>query len=58
MGVEYFHQYEMSNFLADLDVVVLAVPLIDFQDVIQSLPVDRLRGKLVVDVCPLKAHPR
>lgn len=48
----------MSRFLADLDVVVLAVPLIDFQDVVQSLPVDRLRGKLVVDVCPLIAHPK
>jgi prephenate dehydrogenase len=49
----------MSSFLAKSDVVVLANPLINFQDVVQSLPVDQLRGKLMVvmDVCPFTNTP-
>ena len=48
----------MGSFLSNVDVVVLAVPLIDFEDVVLSLPQDRLRGKLVVEVCPLSAYPK
>jgi arogenate dehydrogenase (NADP+), plant len=58
MGVDFYHNYEMTNFLSNLDVVVLAVPLVDFEDIVLSLPADRLRGKLVVEVCPLNAHPK
>jgi len=58
LGVEYYASFDMANFLKDLDVVVLAVHLVDFEDVVLSLPVDRLRGKLVVEVCPLSAHPK
>lgn len=57
-GVEYYQSYDMAHFLEDLDVVVLAVPLVDFEDVVLSLPADRLRGKLVVEVCPLSAYPK
>ena len=48
----------MSKFLRGLDVVILAVPLIKFEDVVCGLPADLFRGKLVVDVCPLNSHPK
>jgi arogenate dehydrogenase (NADP+) len=58
LGVEYYPNFEMSNFLSDLDVLVLAVPMIEFEDIVLSLPADRLRGKLVVEVCPLSVYPK
>lgn len=58
LGVEYYQSFDTANFLENLDVVVLAVPLVDFEDVVLSLPADRLRGKLVVEVCPLSAYPK
>jgi len=58
LGVDYYPHFQISNFLHDLDVVVLAVPMIAFEDVVSSLPSDLLRGKLVVEVCPLNAHPK
>ena len=58
LGVEYYQSFDMAHFLEDLDVVVLSVPLVDFEDVVLSLPADRLRGKLVVEVCPLSAYPK
>jgi len=56
LGVEFF--FDDKAFFKDLDVVVLAVPLIRMQEVIESLPVNELRGKLVVDVSPLNDHPK
>eukprot|EP00550_Attheya_septentrionalis_P003837 CAMPEP_0198283940 /NCGR_PEP_ID=MMETSP1449-20131203/3526_1 /TAXON_ID=420275 /ORGANISM="Attheya septentrionalis, Strain CCMP2084" /LENGTH=740 /DNA_ID=CAMNT_0043980843 /DNA_START=197 /DNA_END=2419 /DNA_ORIENTATION=+ len=57
-GVDYFPPFESLSFLSDLDVVILAVPLIDFDAVVSSLPADQLRGKLIVEVCPLSEHPK
>ncbi|KAL7537121.1 hypothetical protein ACHAWF_005667 [Thalassiosira exigua] len=57
-GVEYFPTFEMSAFLQGLDVVVMAVPMIELEEVVESLPLEKLRGKLVVDVCPLNVYPR
>ena len=48
----------MSNFLKDLDVVILAVPMIAFEEIVSSLPTELFRGKLVVEVCPLNVHPK
>lgn len=56
LGVE-FH-FDATAFFKDLDVVVLAVPLIRMQEVVDSLPINELRGKLVVDVSPLNDHPK
>jgi arogenate dehydrogenase (NADP+) len=56
--VDFYPTFDSSNFLADLDVVILAVPLTEFEGSVNSLPIDRLRGKLVVDVCPLMLHPK
>ena len=58
MGVEFYPHYEMSKFLTGLDIVILAIPLIKFEDIVCGLPADLFRGKLVVDVCPLNVHPR
>lgn len=58
LGVEYHASYDVANFLRDLDVLVLAVPMVEFEDVLLSLPPNQLRGKLVVEVCPLNAHPK
>jgi arogenate dehydrogenase (NADP+) len=44
--------------LHDLDVVVIAVPLVEFEDTVNALPVDALRGKLVVETCVLNSHPK
>eukprot|EP00546_Thalassionema_frauenfeldii_P013831 CAMPEP_0178927106 /NCGR_PEP_ID=MMETSP0786-20121207/18971_1 /TAXON_ID=186022 /ORGANISM="Thalassionema frauenfeldii, Strain CCMP 1798" /LENGTH=701 /DNA_ID=CAMNT_0020602437 /DNA_START=151 /DNA_END=2256 /DNA_ORIENTATION=- len=58
IGVDYFASYDMANFLKGIDVLVLAVPLVEFENVVLSLPTDSLRGKLVVEVCPLSSHPK
>jgi prephenate dehydrogenase len=58
IGVEFYPHYEMSKFVQGLDVVILAVPMIKFEDIVCGLPADLFRGKLVVDVCPLFAHPK
>lgn len=48
----------MGEFLATSDIIIIAVPMLDFEDVVLTLPSDRLRGKLVVEVCPLSSHPK
>mmetsp|Transcript_46454 Transcript_46454/g.70117 ORF Transcript_46454/g.70117 Transcript_46454/m.70117 type:complete len:722 (+) Transcript_46454:154-2319(+) len=58
IGVDYYPMFDMMSFLSDLDVVIIAVPMIEFEDVVSKLPVDKLRGKLVVEVCPLNSHPK
>jgi len=58
LGIEYHSSFEMSKFLSDLDVIVLAVPLVDFEEAIQSLPVASLKGKLLVEMCVLNVHPK
>ena len=57
-NVEYFPTFDMSNFLHGLDVVVIAVPMIELEETIESLPPDKLRNKLIVEVCPLNVYPR
>ena len=47
-----------SNFLHGLDVVVIAVPMIELEETMESLPLENLRNKLIVEVCPLNVYPR
>jgi len=56
--VDYYPTYEVSKFLSGLDVVVFAVGLVDFEDAVNSLPVAKLKGKLVVEMCVLNSHPK
>jgi len=58
LGVEYYPSFDTSGFFADLDVVIFAVPLIALEDTINSLPVNKLKGKLVVEMGALNAHPK
>eukprot|EP00977_Amphora_coffeiformis_P019889 scaffold7575_cov159-Amphora_coffeaeformis.AAC.4 len=58
IGVEYFSDFELTKFLSDLDVVVLAVPLTQFRETVDSLPAVDLKGKLVVETSVLKSHPK
>ena len=48
----------MTNFLNDLDVVIVTVPMIELEETIESLPTDKLRNKLIVESCPLNVYPR
>mmetsp|Transcript_18844 Transcript_18844/g.32417 ORF Transcript_18844/g.32417 Transcript_18844/m.32417 type:complete len:765 (+) Transcript_18844:161-2455(+) len=57
-NVEYFPAFEMSKFLQGLDVVIISVPMIELEDTLESLPLEKLRNKLVVEVCSLNVYPR
>ena len=48
----------MNAFLKDRDVVVFAVPMTDFEDVILSIAPEKLKGKLITEICPLSVHPK
>jgi len=48
----------MTKFLQEIDVLVLSVPLIDFENAVTHLPKDLLHNKLVVEVCALNSHPK
>lgn len=58
MGVDYFPSYETSRFFSDLDVVIFCMPLISLEDTIQTLPINKLKGKLVVEMGVLNAYPK
>eukprot|EP00903_Cladosiphon_okamuranus_P012334 g11563.t1 len=59
MGVKFYPQFESSDFFAnELDVVVFAVSILSFEDVLKSIPTRFLEGKLVVDVLSVKMYPR
>eukprot|EP00529_Nitzschia_sp_RCC80_P009659 CAMPEP_0113486400 /NCGR_PEP_ID=MMETSP0014_2-20120614/24976_1 /TAXON_ID=2857 /ORGANISM="Nitzschia sp." /LENGTH=767 /DNA_ID=CAMNT_0000380069 /DNA_START=113 /DNA_END=2419 /DNA_ORIENTATION=- /assembly_acc=CAM_ASM_000159 len=58
MDIDFYLHYDMSKFLKDLDVIVLSVPMINLEETVESLPLDSLSGKLVVDVSPLNQHPK
>lgn len=57
-GAEFYPIFEMESFLKDIDVLVIAVPMIDFESAVSSLPKDLLADKLVVEVCPLGTVPK
>lgn len=57
-GVEYFPMFEMESFLKKSDVIVISVPMIDFESTVTSLPKDILRNKLIVEICPLSSMPK
>ena len=58
LGVEYHASFDTSRFFSDLDVVILAVPLISLEETINSLPIHELKGKLVVEMGVLNQHPK
>ncbi len=48
----------MNTFLKESDVLILAIPLVDFESTISSLPSSLLHKKLIVDVCPLSTYTK
>lgn len=59
IGCEFFPLYDLSSFAkVEVDVIVLAVSIISFEDVLRLIPNDVLRGKLIVDVLSVKEHPK
>ncbi len=59
LGVQFFPLYDVTEFFRqDLDVIVLSVSILAFEEVLKSLPADALRGKLLVDVLSVKVHPK
>ena len=59
LGVPFFPLYEATEFFRqDLDVIVLSVSILAFEEVLKGLPADALRGKLLVDVLSVKVHPK
>jgi arogenate dehydrogenase (NADP+) len=58
MGIDFYPHFESSAFLRHLDVIILAVPLIDLEATVNTLSPDKIAGKLIVDVSPLNAHPK
>mmetsp|Transcript_61913 Transcript_61913/g.72385 ORF Transcript_61913/g.72385 Transcript_61913/m.72385 type:complete len:726 (+) Transcript_61913:164-2341(+) len=58
IGVKYYATYDMVQFLQELDVVIISVPMIEFEEIVSSLPKSCLHGKLIVEVCPMSSHPK
>lgn len=59
IGCEYYPIYDLTSFAKlDLDVIVMAVSIISFEEVLRSIPKDALRGKLIVDVLSVKVHAK
>lgn len=58
MGADFYPSFEMNAFLKESDVIVLAIPLVEFESVVSSLPSSQLHKKLIIDVCPLSAFPK
>ena len=48
----------VSCTIIDCDVILLAVSIISFEEVLSKIPKDMLRGKLVLDVLSVKVHAR
>lgn len=56
--MEYYPSFESSKFVSEADIIVFAVPLLEFEETIQHFPPETLRGKLIVDTCVLSSHPK
>lgn len=55
LGCEYFPLYDLTSFAkVGCDVIVMAVSIISFEEVIRMIPKEMLRGKLIVDVLSVK----
>jgi len=58
IGAKFYPIFEMESFLKKSDVLIIAVPLVDFESTVSSLPTELLHGKLVVEVCSLSGLPK
>lgn len=60
LGVPFYPLYELGEFFREgkPDVLVIAVATLDFESVLKQLPLEALKGVLVVDVLNVKAYPK
>ena len=59
IGVEYFPSYDIASLAkVDCDVLLVAVSIISFEEVLSKIPRELLKGKLIVDVLSVKVHAR
>jgi len=59
IGCDFFPLYDIAPFAKiECDVIIMAVSIISFEDVLRLLPKELLRGKLIVDVLSVKAHAK
>ena len=59
IGCEFYPLFELTSLLKlDLDVILLSVSIISFENVLKSLPKELLNGKLIVDVLSVKVDRR
>mmetsp|Transcript_20144 Transcript_20144/g.29768 ORF Transcript_20144/g.29768 Transcript_20144/m.29768 type:complete len:687 (+) Transcript_20144:16-2076(+) len=58
MGAKFFPVYEQKDFFSGLDVVLFSVSILSFQEVVKSIPIEYLKGKLIVEVLSVKTHPK
>jgi prephenate dehydrogenase len=54
----YIHADAEALLRMPVDVVILSVSILSFMSVLQKLPLELMRGKLVVDVLSVKSHPK
>ena len=50
--------FEMESFLKEIDVLIIAVPMIEFKNAVSSIPNELVNGKLVVEICPLSVESK
>lgn len=59
IGCEFFPLYDTAPFAkVNCDVIIMAVSIISFEEVLRLLPRDLFKGKLVVDVLSVKVHAK
>jgi prephenate dehydrogenase len=59
LGVSFFPSFDLKSFMArPMDVIILNVPILSFEEVLRSLSPRDLKGKLLVDVLTVKAMPK
>jgi len=59
LGIHFYNFFDRAAFFETKpDVIVLAVSILSFENLLRNLPLEMLKGKLIVDVLSVKMHPR
>lgn len=59
LGCEYFPLYDLSEFeKINLDIIILSVSIISFEDVLKNIDSSIFKGKLIIDVLSVKMHAK
>lgn len=59
LGCKYYPLYDLSDFKnINLDIIILSVSIISFEDVLKNIDPQIFEGKLIVDVLSVKQHAK